>query len=531
MSRKTFYYSIIVAYSFPEYGIGFKGNLPWHISDDLKRFRKLTENKIVVMGRKTWDSLPERFKPLQNRHNIIITKEPNKPEYLELVNKYNDINSKVLFTNWDNLNGVLQNNFNSHNEIVFIGGGEIYKKALEDYKITTLYITEVYKNTKKVMEEFDTFFPSIKEIRQLCDYDINYANFKIRLKLEYCDVSEINKDERSGLYYRYYTLTNIKYWDLEEQNEEMLKTYIDIKRTYNSVYVSQEDQYLKIMRDILERGIERDDRTGTGTLSLFGTQQRYDLSKGEFPISTTKRIFFRAVFEELALYLSGKTDNGILQEKGIHIWDGNTSREFLDGRGLTDYPEGDMGETYGFNFRHFGGKYETCKTEYPPGLNGFDQVENLLNLIRTDPTSRRMLINLWNPATLHKAALPSCLMMYQFYVNTHSKKLNCQIYLRSSDYFLANNWNTCTGALLVHMICNLEDIDLTPGELIVITGDTHLYKNHLEQVNKNLERQCYPAPKLIFTSGTKKDLRDYKFEDLQLIGYHCGPSIKADMAV
>jgi thymidylate synthase len=511
---KQFYYSLIVAYSFPEYGVGFEGNLPWHISADLKRFRQLTEGKTVIMGRKTWDSLPQRFKPLPNRRNIIITRNT------ELVKHNESSDGHVLFTKWEYLSDLLNKNCDEYSEIVFIGGGEIYKMALEEYTVSTIYITEVYKNYKKDMDQFDTFFPSLKKISE---------------NMDFADVNPIIRDSKSGLYYRFYTLVNKKYFDEVEFNYSVDKEtqYLvnKIPKTYKELYKSQEEQYLEIMNSIMERGIERDDRTGTGTLSLFGTHQRYDLSNGEFPISTTKRIFFRAVFEELSLYLSGRTDNGILQEKGIHIWDGNTSREFLDKRGLTEYPEGDMGETYGFNFRHFGGVYKDCKTQYPPGLNGFDQVENLLHLLKTDPTSRRMLINLWNPATLHKAALPSCLMMYQFYVDTHAKKLSCQIYLRSSDYFLANNWNTCTGALLVHMICNLEDIDLTPGELVVITGDTHLYKNHLEQVNENLKRRCYPAPKLIFTTGQKADLRDYKFEDLQLLGYHCGSGIRAEMAV
>ena len=186
------------------------------------------------------------------------------------------------------------------------------------------------------------------------------------------------------------------------------------------------------------------------------------------------------------LYLSGQTNNKILNEKNIHIWDGNTSREFLDNRGLNHYQEGDMGETYGFNFRHYGGFYGTCNDNYN-GI-GFDQLEYVLYLIKNDPNSRRIIINLWNPATMNKAALPACLCFYQFYVDTKNKKLNLQIYIRSSDYFLANNWNTLTGAFLVNMICNLKDINLTPGKLTVITGDTHIYKNHIDQVNENLTR-------------------------------------------
>lgn len=234
------------------------------------------------------------------------------------------------------------------------------------------------------------------------------------------------------------------------------------------------------------------------------------------------------------LYISGRTDNKILQEKGIHIWDGNTSRAFLDQRGLTEYPEGDMGETYGFNMRHYGGQYRDCHAKYTIGRDGHDQLGEAIHLIRTDPTSRRIIINLWNPGTGNRAALPSCLMMYQFYVDTVHRRLNCQIYIRSSDYFLANSWNACTGALLVHMICGLEDVNLTPGELTVVTGDTHIYKTHIEQVSTNLERHPYLRPQLfVEPSGGRRvrNIEDWRFEDLRLVGYRAYPSISAPMAV
>ena len=204
-------------------------------------------------------------------------------------------------------------------------------------------------------------------------------------------------------------------------------------------------------------------------------------------------------------------------------------REFLDKRGLTHYEEGDMGETYGFNFRHFGGEYLGCSTEYKKGEHGFDQVANLIHLIKNDPTSRRMIITLWNPHTNHKAALPSCLCWYQFYVDTEAEELHAQIYLRSSDFFLANNWNVCTGAILVHLLCNLEGINLTPGTLKVITGDTHLYLNHLEQAKINLTRKPKPFPKLIIKEK-KENIEDFTYEDLNVIGYNPYPGIKAEMS-
>jgi thymidylate synthase len=374
--------------------------------------------------------------------------------------------------------------------IFVIGGGQIYSEAINHPMCDKLYITEIYKDY-----ECDTFFPDYKDM----PFDLT-------------NVSEFHYDQSSNVYFRYLILTS----------QKMLNTTKEL--TWKNL---EEEMYLNTLNEILNDGIEKKDRTGVGTLSVFGKYYKYDL-RDHFPAITTKRIFLRGIFEELALYISGKTDNKILQDKGIHIWDGNTSREFLDKRGLKDYEEGDMGETYGFNFRHYGAEYNGCDKDYTG--QGFDQIENVVDLIKNNPTSRRILINLYNPATQHKAALPACLCQYQFYVNTVKKELNLQIYLRSSDFFLANNWNACTGAFLVHMICNLRDIDLTPGDLTVITGDTHIYKSHLEAVKENMMRTPLPSPKLVVLNQ-HKDLRDFVYSDMKIIGYYPYPSIKAEMAV
>ena len=179
-----------------------------------------------------------------------------------------------------------------------------------------------------------------------------------------------------------------------------------------------------------------------GIYSVFGETFKYNL-EDTFPLLTTKKMFTRGIFEELKFYLSVKTDNSILNNKNVNIWNGNTSRDFLDKRGLSHYPEGDLGETYGFNFRHYGAEYKTCKDNYDG--QGFDQVENAINLIKNNPESRRMYYRFVNCSSLDKAALPPCLCKYQFYVNTDDKKLDLMIYIRSSDFFLANNWNTCWG--------------------------------------------------------------------------------------
>ena len=538
--------NFVVAYTFGKQYIGNNGTIQWHIPEDMKHFKELTKPKpneypfsIVIMGRKTWESIPENRKPLADRFNIIIS---NNKDYIDRENaKYNGNNNRnnnitdninnVLFTTWNNffytdeflkleikLISQIPNNIDIKCPFTYyiIGGEQIYKLALDMCKKIdlsyTIYATEIYL-TKEQDEKFigDTFFPKIDDSAIITT------------------TSPICKS--NNLYYRFITYEN--------PNNYMLTKF---KSQYKPFY-TQETEYLSLMRNILENGSSNDDRTGVGTLSIFGSMLKYDL-RNTFPISTTKRIFFRAVFEELMFYLSGKTDNKILQEKGIHVWDGNTSREFLDKRGLNHYEEGDMGQTYGFNYRHFGGEYKGCGMNYISGFDtndtlpesfvyskGYDQVANVIHLIKTEPASRRIIIDLWDSSTVHKAALPSCLCKYQFNVNVSKKELNLAIYLRSSDYFLANNWNSCCGALFVHLLCNTEGIDLTPGELTVFIADAHLYKFHLDKVQMNLDRKPFPFPKLLIKGEKRKDIMNFKFEDIELLGYKAHPNIKAEMAV
>ena len=375
------------------------------------------------------------------------------------------------------------------NNIFIIGGELVYKDVLENYvdNIKKIYVTELYASII-----CDKFFPIIDKEKF---YIKKVSNFK----------------KEKDMYFRYFTY---------EKREYDTDKYIN----------NEEENYKKFIKTILKDGLIRKDRTGVGTTSLFGYPTiKYDLTE-TFPLCTIKRGFLRAVFEELMLYIRGETDNEILKNKKINIWNGNTSREFLDSRGLNDYPEGDMGETYGFNMRHYGGNYINCKAKYD-SRNGFDQLKYIIDLIKNDPHSRRILINLWNPNTLHKAALPSCLMQYQFYVDTVKKTLNLQIYLRSSDVFLANNWNVCTGSLFVHLLCNLKDIKLTPGFITIICGDAHIYNNHIEHAQKMIERESFPYGKLI-VKNQHESIEDFIYEDISLIGYKSHPNdFKAVMAI
>lgn len=484
MSKFTF--SLVVAYSFPSRGIGKDGCMKWHISDDLKRFAIITkcsnpgEMPVVVMGRKTWDSLPK--KPLPSRLNIVLSNSMSTP-----VSTPDDYPNTVFCT-FENLLQTLEFvKFSIHPDIKVIGGGEIYKLFLESsLPISRIYATEVYCPKEP---EYDTVFVDVDD----------------KFSLE--KVSTFN-NSKDGIYFRYLTYCT--------GNEEVSENW---KNT-------EEYDYLNLMSKIISSQCVRDDRTGVGTFSVFGKQLTYDLSD-TFPLCTTKKMFMRGIFEELMMYLRGQTDNNILVSKGIHVWDGNTTRSFLDKRGLVHYKEGDMGSTYGFNFRHFGATYKGCDASYVG--QGFDQLKEIIRLIKTDPTSRRMIINLWDPQNNQGAALPACLCMYQFYVRD-STYLDLQIYIRSSDYFLANNWNTCTGALFVHLLCSLNGINLTPGTLTVCMGDAHVYSSHINQVNENIKRVPFPFPKLIVKSK-KDNIEDFEFSDIRLIGYRSHERISAPMAV
>ena len=491
--------SLIVAYE-ENLGIGKNNTLPWKLKNEMEYFTKITslapenENNIVIMGRNTWDSIPKSFKPLKNRINIIITSRELELKKYNNTYKYKNLN--------DCLTELKIKKDLNYNKIFIIGGSKLYNDVLENELLNELYLTKIY-------DKIDTDIKFVDDKKTLNNilkkYDlISCSNFN----KEYCRIN--NKD----LYFKYF--------------------HYKKKNINNIIYKNiEEEQYLRILKNILLNGIKRGDRTGTGTLSVFGEFQQYNLNE-TFPLLTTKRMFFRGIFEELMLYIRGQTDNNILVKKGINIWNGNTSREFLDSRNLTHYKEGDMGETYGFNFRHFGGDYLGCDYNYKENKNnldnGFDQIKNVIDLIKNNPESRRIIITLWNPKTNYKAALPSCLCWYQFYVNTVKNELDLIINIRSSDFFLANNWNICTGALLCHIICNLKDINLKPGNLKVISGDTHIYLNHLEHCKENLLRNPRPFPKLLINKEFD-NIEDIEFLDLNLIGYEPYPNIKADMSV
>jgi thymidylate synthase len=229
-------------------------------------------------------------------------------------------------------------------------------------------------------------------------------------------------------------------------------------------------------------------------------------------------MFLRGIFAELMLFIRGQTNNQILEDQRISVWRGNTTRDFLDARGLQHMPVGDMGASYGFLFRHFGAKYDTCLTDYTG--QGVDQLGNLIQTIKASPNDRRLIISLWSPPDLDKCPLPPCLYNYQFYI--HGKNLSCMMTQRSSDFAVAGGWNIATGALLTYLIaavCKLE-----PYELIWNLGDVHIYNNLTEQTKQQLVRCPRVFPKLYINK--KENIEDFEFSDLELLCYDPHESIE-----
>lgn len=290
-------------------------------------------------------------------------------------------------------------------------------------------------------------------------------------------------------------------------------------------------QYHDLLKHILANGTRHEDRTGTGTISAFGYQTRFDLREG-FPIVTTKRVPFRWVAEELFWFLSGSTDEKDLDARGVDIWAEWATEEQTARFGRQS---GDLGPVYGYLWRSFGGEY--------PQMNGVDQIARLIREIETNPNSRRLIVTGWNPETCDEVALPPCHTLFQFKVEKSEEgarggprsggTLHCQLYQRSADAFLGVPFNISSYALLTHLVAHVCGLDV--GDFIHTFGDLHIYSNHLEQVNELLSREPMPLPKLEFLDAGRLNglngLLNFKFEHLKLENYQSWGKIAAPVAV
>lgn len=362
-------------------------------------------------------------------------------------------------------NGIKQCKDQDIENIFIIGGRQIYTTVFEKFldNIETIYFTKIHENY-----DGNVYLP------QFC-----WDNFFL------------------------FSST------LDEQNEKV--EYL-VYRRHNKTL--DEYQYLQLIKNTLQEP----------NLCSFGCFMKFDLEKG-FPLLTTKKMFLRGVIEELLWFLRGETNSNKLKEKNVHIWDKNGSREYLDSVGLTHYEEGDLGPVYGFNFRHYGASYINCHTDYTN--KGTDQVQYVLDLIKNNPNSRRILLNLWNPTQLKEVSLPACHVLYQFKV--YNNQLSCCLFQRSGDIGLGIPFNIASASLLTHIFACLSNLRV--GTLSHCIGDAHIYKEHVKYLQNQIERKPYCFPLLSIKSRGQTKVEDFCVSDFEVKGYTCHEQIKMPLIV
>ena len=465
-------FSVIVAYDSNQ-GIGFDNEIQWNVPEDLEYFSKTTQGgqgstNAVIMGRKTWESIPLKFRPLKNRLNVVLSRsEAFIPE--QGVLKFHSVEACIKG---------LSKEHKYLDEVFVIGGSEIYCQFLETPVVTAVYTTEIYSE-----REFraDRFFP----------------------KIEGFTVTE-SSHVMTSIQASHYP-TGYKFVKYEREN-------------------SEERQYLDMCNNIIDLGYPKSDRTGTGTFSTFGRTMRFSLRGGIIPLMTTKRVFWRGVVEELLFFISGATDTNILSDKGVRIWEGNTSREFLDSRGLTDYKEGEFGKMYGFQWRHWGAEYKGSSHDYSG--EGIDQLQQCIDTIKNDPDSRRIIMSAWNVEDIPKGVLPPCHYSVQF--ACYGEELSMIVTMRSLDLGCGFPFNVASYSLLLHMVAQITHKE--PGDIVFNTGDTHVYKNHVE----GLKKQIYRIPRgfpIVNLNGSVTRIDEFKASDIELAEYYPYDAIKLKMAI
>ena len=530
-------YAIVAAVDFHD-GIGRDGTIPWDIPADRQFFKKITMEtrnpklqNCVIMGKTTYFSIPAKFRPLPSRYTIVLS-----TNYDETVDQI----IQDMITHGKN-----NNNYNIpivcgslrqalialakpelllklKIETVFVvGGANVYNEAMISSELRkqchTAYITRLL-NKSYLCDRFFSFPPS--NDNSSIDNNVTKSSSVYISDNKYLPEFVITNTIFGNVIIDTNVTIDGKVTTLDNNNitSYCIQTYKQKNH--------EEKQYLSLVANILNSGDKKENRTDTETLSLFGAQMRFSLRNNQIPLLTTKRVYWKAVVEELMWFIRGETDSNLLSAKGIHIWDANGTREVLDSCGLCNRECGDLGPIYGFQWRHFGAKYENSNTDYT-GC-GIDQLKNVVRALKDDPHSRRIIMTAWNPSDFNDMALPPCHILAQFYVSSNCE-LSCHLYQRSCDMGLGVPFNIASYSLLTMLLAKASGLKL--GDFVHTLGDAHIYVNHMDALSLQLQRFPTQFPQLVIKTNNRQFLEDYTFEDFLLLDYNPCDTIKMDMVV
>ncbi len=479
-------------------GLGKANEIPWNIPLERTYFADVTKRRpyanhknVMIVGRNTWRSLPPYCRGFVGRITVVVSttmseeilksEQCNAEEDVHVAHSLDDV-AAVLH--------LLRENGTQIGDIFVCGGARLYKEAIDRQLVRDVYLNELYMSE----HDCDVFFPREALQNYLQRYQSMYVNHAHILDLV----------------------------------EHVPTPLLVSQHLYQPAFRNKEEaRYLSILAKLLFHGEKRVTRSGT-TYSCFDEQLRFDLSRGYFPLYTTKRVAFRAIVEELLFFLAGTTDTKMLEAANVNIWRDNTSSAFLTSHGLP-YAEGDMGPMYGFVLRHAGAgtTYAGAHADYT-GV-GFDQIAYCLHLLKHDPTSRRILMTTYEPASADRGVLYPCHgIAIQFFVSAHSE-LSCKVTIRSNDWCCGNPFNVASYALLVHCFVYAVNHDptyagtpLTPGHLTLDIGDVHLYANHAENALRQILRVPYRFPTLHIKPRTTDAIGVFpSADDFVLENYMC----------
>ncbi|XP_031269115.1 putative bifunctional dihydrofolate reductase-thymidylate synthase [Pistacia vera] len=492
-------YQVVVAAT-RDMGIGKDGELPWRLPSDLKFFKELTvttsdhgKKNAIVMGRKTWESIPLQYRPLSGRLNVVLTRSGR----FDTASAEDVVICKSITSALELLAEVPY--YLSIEKVFVIGGGQILREGLNAPGCDAIHITEIENSI-----ECDTFIPAI-DLSLFQPWYSSQPFVENSIRFSFVTYVRVRNLANGDLIAR-----NKMEWSSSDFNKFWVKKFTFLPKLIFKRH--EEYMYLRLVQEIISSGNQKRDSTETDTLSIFGCQMKFNLRR-TFPLLTAKNVLWEGVIEKLLWFVSGATNSKVLREKGIDIWTGNESRDYLESLSLSEREDGDLGPIDGLQERHFGARDTNTHADYAG--QGYDQLLDVIDKIKNRPDDKRIILAAWNPSDLKLMNHLPCHIFAQFSIT--NGELSCQMYQCSGDMAIGVPFNIASYALLTSMIAHV--CDLVPGGFIHVIGDAYAYKTHIRVLQEQLQQRPKPFP-ILRINPENKDIVSFVASDFELIGYN-----------